>query len=432
MSTDIGGIFDIQAPTPHIEAEPSARDKENEIDSELSPLLRMVAKKDRNNQLFLHPKYKELFHKNVFEGRDLDTLLVALHESDGFTDLIIPSAGHIQLKHDKAIIPLLSRALSHEEVKEVVEHMYDTDRYHYAMKPGKDVDEPYEVSVKNMRYPLRNRVNVCSYQCQRGRGLKITLRKLPAVAPTYDDLNVPKMIRKHATPRDGLVVVAGETGSGKSTLCASIIDAIKKNEGDPRLTLTYEKPIEFIFYNVPGHPVFQHSIGEFGDFKTFHKGLENALRNGPEVIFLGESREKETFETLPKIAESGHLGITTMHARSVSNIFTRVKNEVGDMGMGLVRQMVQYMGLAVYQWLAPCTSGGVVPIQEILHFSEEVKEKILQVEDNKLIEQIANMVKVHGQTLQQSAQAALDAGQITEATYRLATNTAVSESKMED
>ncbi|MFM2668670.1 ATPase, T2SS/T4P/T4SS family [Vibrio mediterranei] len=436
MTKDLTKIFDIEV------NQPESDQLNKQADRAQKPVvvpahLRNVREEYRDLALFSCPKYIALCEKTTFTGDDLDKLIRCLNENGGYTDLVISSENFIVMKHKKVIHRLLTRPISHDEVKRMVEHMYSADVYHHALEPGQDVDPSYSVdaydygeipehgikSGKEYKYPYRSRVNISSFQTFRGRGVKVTHRSLPPKPPTYDELNVSALIRKYATPRDGLVVVCGETGSGKSTLVASIIHALHTNIQDPRFILTYEKPIEFVFYHSGGYnPVWQNEIGEFGDFKTFHQGLVNALRNGPEVIYLGESREPETFVTLPKIAESGHLGITTMHARSISNIFTRAANEVGGNKIGLIRQMIQYMQLGVYQWLAPTKDGGVAPVQEVLYFSEEIKDAILSCEDNHLITKVDEMVQKHGQSLEQHAKELLTTDIITPRTFHQITN----------
>ncbi|MFA0672846.1 ATPase, T2SS/T4P/T4SS family, partial [Vibrio sp. 10N.222.51.A6] len=341
----------------------------------------------------------------------------------GYADLIIASDSFILRKKHSVIMPLLKRPISQAEVSEITEHMFSAEMRSYAFEPGHEIDDAYVVDdPSNEELPFRNRVNVCTMNSMKGRGLKITLRDLPVIPPSYEDLNVPEIIRKNAAPVQGLVVICGQTGSGKTTLCASILREMKENNEDPRVILSYERPIEFQFDVISGiNPIWQHTIGEFGDFKTFHEGLKNALRCSPESIFLGESREKETFETLPKISESGHHGLTTMHAKSIANIFTRIGNEVDPSQMyGIIRQTLQYMHMGVYQWLAPTVDGKVTPIQEILVFSAELKNELLSLQNEDLIQGINLAVEKYGQPFKQSASKALSEGLITKTTYNMA------------
>lgn len=409
--TDLLNTFDINIPNTE-QLKPKA---------DPVPWQLMNVPKHFHKEAIYHDQdYIDFCKKERFGKGDIDKLITVLQKFGGYSDLIMAADHYVMIKKKQRLMPLLAKKISREEINIIVDGMYSEEQRSYAFAPGKQLDEAYEVYEDNVELPYRNRVNVCSFQSRMGRALKITLRDLPAIPPSYDDLNVPQIIRDNATPVEGLVAICGQTGSGKTTLCASILRAIKEDSYNSRVTLTYEKPIEFQFDVLSGYnPIFPHTIGEFGDFKTFHEGLINALRCTPEVIFLGESREKETFETLPKIAESGHLGITTLHARSIANIFTRIGNEVDSSQMyGIIRQTLQYMHLAVYQWLAPTIDGEVMPLQEILLFTNEVKEEILSLPNEQLISGIDKAVQKHGQCFRSQVEKAYQENKISKHTYR--------------
>ncbi|MEZ9699274.1 ATPase, T2SS/T4P/T4SS family [Vibrio sp. 10N.261.46.E12] len=409
--TDLLNAFEIKVPNT------------DQLKPKLEPVpwfLLNVPKHFHKEPLYHDPDYIEFCKSERFAKGDIDKLIIILQKYGGYADLILAADHYVMIKKKQRLMPLLARKISREEINIIVDGMFTEEQRSYAFSPGKQLDESYEVYEDKVELPFRNRVNVCSFQSRMGRALKITLRDLPAIPPSYDDLNVPQIIRDNAVTVEGLVAICGQTGSGKTTLCASILRAIKEDPHNSRVTLTYEKPIEFQFDVLPGYnPIFPHTIGEFGDFKTFHEGLTNALRCTPEVIFLGESRERETFETLPKIAESGHLGITTLHARSIANIFTRIGNEVDPSQMyGIIRQTLQYMHLAVYQWLAPTVDGEVMPLQEILLFTNEVKEEILSLPNEKLIAGIDKAVQKHGQCFHSQVEKAYREKRISKQTYR--------------
>lgn len=384
------------------------------------PHLDCVPHEMRNDPLLSDAGYLELCALGMFTEDAIDKLLACLGRTGGYSDLIIASGEMIYRKKSKRLMPLIGRKLTPEEVKDVAEYMFGPDRVAGAFSADSDIDESYEYHFDNTKLPMRARVNVCTYQPEQKRVLKMVLRDIPPVPPSYDDYNIPQLIRDHACGKDGLVAIAGQTGSGKTTTSAAIIRALKEDTENYRVILTYEKPIEFSFKNVKGpNLVLPHTIGEFGDFSSFYMGLVNALRNTPEVIFVGESREKETFETLPKIAESGHLGITTLHARSLANIFTRIANEIGpDRAEGVVRQTIQYMRLGVYQELVKTFDGKQVCLYEILPFTREVKEKILAQKYEDFTQTIEALIQEHGISLKQSADNALKDGLISEADYR--------------
>lgn len=374
----------------------------------------------RNDPLLLSNEYEALCYKTIFEPQDLKPLIIAMSKYGGYSDLIIAANEYIYRKKDQVLTPLLMKPLDAGQVKMLAEYMYDPAQVSDAYSPSSDLDDSYEINYDKSKLPLRARVNICSFLARNDRALKITLRDLPAVPPKLEDLNVHPMIRKYFKARDGLIAIAGQTGSGKTTLAAAMVRAYKEDLDDPSVILTYERPVEFVFDNIRGpNLVFQHTIGKFGDFSTFYDGLVNALRCTPEKIFIGEARDRETFENLPKIASSGHLGLTTLHARSVADIPTRIADEIApDKAEGVVRQTIQYMHLAVYQALVKKEGGGVVPIVEILYFSDDIKKAILAQPYKDFHKTITEMINKHGVSLEQSAKKAFDSGLISNITYQ--------------
>ncbi len=385
----------------------------------VAPHLERIPAMFRHESIYHDEEYIELSKKTKLSGADFELLIRLLHRHGGFSDLLIAAGSYIFRKKNKILMPVFARLMSKDEVDQIVEHMYGSERRSEAYAPGEQIDEIFQVFEKDAELPYRNRVNVCSFAQKNTRALKIAMRDLPAIPPSFDDLNVKQVIREHSTPRQGLVIIAGQTGSGKTTLCAAIIRAIKESTTNYSVTLCYESPTEFDFDNIKGYnPVWQHTVGKYGDFTTFDQGLQNALRCVPNNIFLGESREKDTFIVLPKVGESGHMGLTTLHAKSIANIFTRIGNEIEPSQMyGVIRQILQYMHLAVYQWLAPTINGGQVPIQEVLVFTTDIKKKILDQPDDKLIEAIGDAVEEHGLSFKKEAQSLLDQGLISQDTY---------------
>lgn len=364
--------------------------------------------------------YKDMFYSPRVSPEDFKNLLLIMEKSTGFNDLYIASGNNIHRKKQKKLTPLLPRRITLNEVEDIVEEMFGKSAVTAAKEPGGRFNESYQLWDGGERY--RYRTVITSYQEPLGElGMKIVMRKLSTEAPTFDELNVPKLIRDNCLPRQGLVLVVGETGSGKSTLCASIFNHLRYLKNDARVTLTYEQPIEYILSD-PDAPnlILQHSVGERGDFKTFYDGLSCALRESPEVIFCGEASTKETFLILPKIAMSGHLGISTLHASSVANTFMRIGDEIDPTyAPGVIRSFVSFTKMIVCQYLAKSING-VVPIQEILIFTPTIVAEILKRPNDELITAIAEAVEKHGQPMKEHAKKLYDTGQIDEVNYLMA------------
>jgi twitching motility protein PilU len=149
----------------------------------------------------------------------------------------------------------------------------------------------------------------------------MVLRTIPAVIPTVDSLGVPQILKEVAMSKRGLCILVGATGSGKSTTMAAMIDW--RNEHSYGHIVSIEDPIEFV------HPhkncvVTQREIGT--DTESWGAALKNSLRQAPDVILMGEIRDRETMEHAIAFAETGHLCLATLHANSANQALDRIIN----------------------------------------------------------------------------------------------------------
>lgn len=161
----------------------------------------------------------------------------------------------------------------------------------------------------------RFRVNIFT---QRG-SCAIVMRVIPAKVPTFDELKLPSEIREAAHLRNGIVLVTGPTGSGKSSTLAAIIDKVNEEKGFHILTI--EDPIEFLHSHKKG-TVHQREL--HSDTPSFALALRAALRQAPKVILVGEMRDRETVEIAMEAAETGHLVFSTLHTIDASKTIERI------------------------------------------------------------------------------------------------------------
>ncbi|NYU23850.1 ATPase, T2SS/T4P/T4SS family [Vibrio parahaemolyticus] len=388
------------------------------------PNLAFITPRYYRDPLIQNPEYIEMCKSDIFMGHQIDTLLRIMEQNGKFDDVIFSSGDFTYRKAKKELIKLFHRGFMRNEIEEIIRHMYQQNGdkiINKVLSPGEDYDDAYgfeyDPGENQPTVRFRYRINLSAYQETSGRtGLSLTMRRLTTRPLTHEQLGTSDFIVRNCTPKSGLVCVAGETGSGKSTLCAAIATQIRQDIHNSRLMLTYESPIEYILTEIEGpNPIRQHSVGEFGHFTSFYDGLRNALRRTPEVIYLGESRDRETFITLPKIAESGHMGLTTLHADSIVSIFSRIANEVGGDKDAIIRSIVNTAHLFIVQYLAK-NGEEVVPIQETLLFTPEVKSEILSTEGN-LLNAIRKAVETHGQTMLSHAKELYESGKILKSTF---------------
>ncbi|MBI3593301.1 MAG: PilT/PilU family type 4a pilus ATPase [Nitrospirae bacterium] len=218
----------------------------------------------------------------------------------------------------------------------------------------------------------RFRVNIFS---QRGT-YSIVLRQLSTVIPTLADLRVPEVLAQIAEEKNGLVLVTGATGSGKSSTLAAILRIINENKSVHVLTL--EDPVEF------AHPHIKATFNqrEMGiDFDTFATGLRAALRQAPKVILVGEMRDRETVEIGLSAAETGHLVLSTLHTIDAGQTINRIVGMFEQEEEKQIRiRLADTVRWIVSQRLLPKIGGGRVAVIEIMKTNLRIKESILNGE----------------------------------------------------
>jgi twitching motility protein PilT len=214
---------------------------------------------------------------------------------------------------------------------------------------------------------------------QRGR-LSLVARRVNNQIPNFKDLGLPESIEKLCNYPEGLVILAGVTGSGKSTTIASMIDYI--NGREPLHILTVEDPIEFTFTDKKAY-INQREVGL--DVIDWHKALKDAVRQDPDVILVGELRDVETFEAAVHAAETGHLVFGTIHAAGAPTTINRILDLFPPTKHGAIRKaLANNLKAIVGQKLLKGLKKGRVPTNEIMIVNPIVKKLIAEGEDLKL------------------------------------------------
>ena len=218
----------------------------------------------------------------------------------------------------------------------------------------------------------RFRINIFS----QGSNLSIVLRKLESKIPTIEDHALPKSMNQIAQEKNGLVLVTGATGSGKTTSLAAILDQI--NETKSVHIITLEDPVE---YQHP-HKKSTFNQRELGlDFDSYANGLRAALRQAPKVILVGEMRDRETVEIGLSAAETGHLVLTTLHTVDAGSTVNRIIGMFPNEDERQIRiRLADSVRWIVCQRLLPRVGGGRVATFEILGTNLRVQDTILHGE----------------------------------------------------
>ena len=245
-------------------------------------------------------------------------------------------------------------------------------------------DSSYELPGR-----ARFRVNIFS---QRGN-YSIVLRKLESKIPTFEDMNLPEAFRKMAEEKNGIILVTGATGSGKSTSLAALLNEV--NDKKSVHVVTLEDPVEYSH----SHRKATFNQREMGsDFDTFASGLRAALRQAPKIILVGEMRDRETVEIGLSAAETGHLVLSTLHTVDAGQTINRILGMFSTEEENQVRiRLADTVRWIVCQRLLPKEGGGRVAAFEVMGANLRVKDAILHGEsEGKTFYEIIQAWKAFG------------------------------------
>jgi len=266
------------------------------------------------------------------------------------------------------------------------------------------VDFSYVIGNDECRYRV-------SLFRQRGR-LSLVARRVNNSIPSFKDLGLPETIEKLCNFSEGLVILAGVTGSGKSTTIAAMLDYV--NEREPLHILTVEDPIEFTFTDKKAY-INQREIGL--DSKDWHKALKDAVRQDPDVILVGELRDIETFEAAIHAAETGHLVFGTIHASSAATTINRILDLFPPSKHPAIRQaMANNLKAIVAQKLVKGLKKSRVPTNEIMIVNPIIRKLIAEEEDGKIPDAIRMCYQEGMQDFTENLRILVERGDVDKAT----------------
>jgi twitching motility protein PilT len=229
----------------------------------------------------------------------------------GASDLHLATGAPPILRIHGDLRPMQYINLEDQHVRELVMEIAP-EHARQSIAEGRSVSFGYGLAV-----PIRARFRLNVFPER--RGLSAAVRHIPGKAPNISDLNIPPIVPEYITGMHGLVVIAGATGSGKSTTMAACVNEI--NHRDPVHIITLENPIEFLFENERAL-IHQREIGQHAE--SFEDAIREAMRQDPDVLVVGEVRTQEEIRRALIAAETGHLVFTTVHASSAEKAIARL------------------------------------------------------------------------------------------------------------
>ncbi|MDH5722148.1 MAG: PilT/PilU family type 4a pilus ATPase [Alphaproteobacteria bacterium] len=274
------------------------------------------------------------------------------------------------LRGDSGLINISEFSLTPEEITEILGSMLTN-------RQKRDFEQNLELNTAlDMGEHGRFRVNVM----QQRQFPALVIRRITSEIPSFEDLKLPKILEQLSMEKRGLILVTGMTGSGKSTSLASMIDFRNRNsEGH---IITIEDPIEF-FHDHKGCVVTQREVGV--DTESFATAMKNSLRQRPDVILVGEIRDREVMEQALSIAETGHLCLATIHTNNSYQAIERIVNLFSEEFHNQIRlNLSMNLKAIISQRLLLNKEGGLSPAIEILLNQGFVRDLILKGEIGKI------------------------------------------------
>jgi len=268
------------------------------------------------------------------------------------------------IRIDGKLIKTPFPALSNEECKKIIYEILREEQIKIFEKT-KELDFSYGIEGIG-----RFRINL---HYQRGT-IGISIRPIKDVIPNFEELGLPSdVIKKMLSFPYGLILICGPTGSGKSTTLASMVDYL--NENYPLHIITIEDPIEYLFKHKKAI-VEQRELGT--DTDSFSEALKRVLRQDPDVVLIGEMRDKETIESALRIAETGHLVLATLHTGEVTQAMGRIVNSFPGEQQPTIRTQLSLVliGVIVQQLIPRLDKKGRVLATEIMIITPAIRSLI--------------------------------------------------------
>ena len=313
-------------------------------------------------------------------------------------DIYFVTGARPNMKHNGVTVPISKNSFKPGQIKKLA----------YSLLTEDQVSEFENNQELNLSFGLadvgRFRANIFIQRSE----VSMVIRYIKGIIPAIDDLGLPPALKNIVMNKTGLVLVVGSTGSGKSTTLASMINY--RNQRETGHILTIEDPIEYVFRHDKS-VISQREVGM--DTKNYENALREAMREAPEVIMIGESRDRDTMQSAINFADTGHLCLTTLHAVNSNQALDRMMNMFpSDMRETLLMDLSLNLKAVISQRLVPSTSGNLVCASEVLINTPHISDLIREGNFNEIKEIMEKGDNSGMQTFDQSLFELFEAGKI--------------------
>ena len=328
--------------------------------------------------------------------------LVAQARQDGASDIHIICGLPPKYRKDGQIENMCDEVLDERECLRLARDLAGTDEAFKTLMRDGELDAAATFAGSRCRIHIFKQQGVPS----------VALRLLREEIPDLTKLGLPPAALELPNQHKGIVLVTGETGSGKSTSLAAMIDYVNHHRKAHIVTL--EDPVEYL-YKPDMCAINQREVGK--DTRSFSEGLRASLREDPNVILIGEMRDKDTIETAITAAETGHLVFGTLHTGSASDAVDRIVQVFPEAMQTQIRlQLSMCLQAVLTQQLVPKKGGGRVLACELMIVTDAIRNLIRAGNTPQIANAVATSSAIGGQTMDQHLIRLVRSGQITRET----------------
>lgn len=309
------------------------------------------------------------------------------------SDLFFTAGAPIQIKINGTVMPVNNQRLNPDQVKQICYELMTPEQIKefeevYEMNFARRGEAGADGAIGNFRVNIFMQRNTVS----------MVVRFVKPEIPAFDSLGLPAVLKEVIMEKLGLILIVGSTGSGKSTTMASMIDY--RNETRPGHILTIEDPVEFAFRHKKSI-VNQREVRV--DTHSYEAALISAMREAPDLLMIGEIRDKETLQSALLFAQTGHLCMTTLHANNSYNALNRIVNFFPrDMRDAVLADLSIGIRCVISQRLVRTADGRRIPAVEVLLNTKYIQDLINKGEIDGIKEAMEQSMAPGSQTFEQA------------------------------
>ncbi len=311
------------------------------------------------------------------QKEDINHILQWASQTDGISDIVLSSGNPAAALRFGNVCFLMRRPLGDVELLSLANEI--TGNGGSIIKSGQDYDFRHRVHKPDLKGYYFSRVNMT----QSVMGPSITFRLIPEVPPEFDEYGFEPELRNHLFPRHGMVLMAGETGSGKTTALASIIR--RRLTSESINFISYESPPEYDFYQIPDRVALVTQTDIPLDLPNYVAAVRNSLRRAPQLVLVGEARDHETISGAVAEVRTGHALLSTVHTPSAHGTIDRMVSLFPpDEARAAQVSLVDALSVIIHQRLVASTDGRRVALREWIVFTHDLKLDLIRLEPSEV------------------------------------------------